>query len=165
MATLTLDGRSLVLDDLARIFRGEQIELVIAVAALVRFVHKGFVPVVPQQGSVGASGDLAPLAHMAAAYMGHGEAFVDGKRMSAAAALRAVREEPLELAAKEGLALINGTEVIGAIGAGVVLRAQNISKCADAIAALTIEALFGSSKPFDARLAELKGLAGHARAS
>jgi len=150
------------LNKLLRGHSGVRVELV---EALARLVNKGFVPLVPQQGSVGASGDLAPLAHVAAACMGHGEAFVGGKKMSAAAALRVVHEEPLELAAKEGLALINGTEVIGAIGAGVFLRARNLSKCADAIASLTIEALFGSSKPFDARLAELKGLSGHARAA
>ena len=73
--------------------------------------------------------------------------------------------KPVALEAKEGLALINGTEVMAAVGAGAYLRARNASKCADAIAALTIEALFGSSKPFDARLAELKGLSGHARTS
>ncbi len=150
------------LNKLLRGHSGVRIELV---EALARFVNKGFVPLVPQQGSVGASGDLAPLAHVAAACMGHGEAFVGGKKMSASAALRIVHEEPLKLEAKEGLALINGTEVIGAIGAGVFLRARNLSKLADAIAALTIEALFGSSKPFDARLAELKGLSGHARAA
>jgi len=85
--------------------------------------------------------------------------------MPAAAALAAVGEEPLGLEAKEGLALINGTEVIAAIGTGVFLRARNLSKAADAIAALTIEALFGSSRPFDSRLAALKGLSGHARTS
>jgi histidine ammonia-lyase len=148
------------LNKLLRGHSGVRIELV---EALARFVNKGFVPLVPQQGSVGASGDLAPLAHMVASYMGYGEAFVAGRRMSAEAALREVGEEALELAAKEGLALINGTEVMGAIGVGVVLRARNLSMCADAIAALTIEALFGSSKPFDARLAELKGQSGHAR--
>jgi histidine ammonia-lyase len=150
------------LNKLLRGHSGVRVELV---EALVRFFHKGFVPFVPQQGSVGASGDLAPLAHMAAACMGHGEAFVGGKKMGAAAALRVVHEEPLELQAKEGLALINGTEVIGAIGAGVFLRARNLSKCADAIASLTIEALFGSNKPFDERLADLKGLSGHLRAA
>jgi histidine ammonia-lyase len=150
------------LNKLLRGHSGVRVELV---QALARLVEKGFVPRVPQQGSVGASGDLAPLAHVAAASMGHGECTVDGVRMDARAGLAAVGEEPLVLAAKEGLALINGTEVIGAIGAGVVLRARNASKCADAIAALTIEALFGSLKPFDHRLAELKGHAGHARAA
>jgi histidine ammonia-lyase len=150
------------LNKLLRGHSGVRVELV---EALARFLEKDFVPLVPQQGSVGASGDLAPLAHLTAAYLGHGEVFLGGRRLSAAAALRAVGEAPLALQAKEGLALINGTEVIGAIGAGVLLRARNLSKCADAIAALTIEALFGSSKPFDARLAELKGLSGHARSA
>ncbi|MCE9593661.1 MAG: histidine ammonia-lyase [Planctomycetes bacterium] len=131
--------------------------------ALVRFFAKGFVPHVPQQGSVGASGDLAPLAHMAAAYLGHGEAYVGGKSMHASEALRAIGESPLELGAKEGLALINGTEVMKAIGVGVLLRAINLSKAADVIASLSLEALLGSAKPFDARFAELKGHAGHGR--
>ena len=130
---------------------------------LIRLFHKRFVPCVPQQGSVGASGDLAPLAHMCAAYMGHGEAFVDGERMAAAAALEKVGEKPLRLEAKEGLALINGTEIMKAIGAGVLLRAANLSRAADAIGALTLEALMGSAVPFDARFAELKGHAGHLR--
>ncbi len=132
---------------------------------LLRLFNKGFVPLVPQQGSVGASGDLAPQAHMAAAYMGHGDAFLDGKRMRAKAALRKIGEEPMVLAAKEGLALINGIEVMTAVGAGVWHRAANLSKAADAICALTIEPLQGSAKPFDKRLAKLKGHAGHARTS
>jgi histidine ammonia-lyase len=74
-----------------------------------------------------------------------------------------VGEKPLVLAAKEGLALINGTEIMKAVGVGVWLRAANLSRAADAIAALSIEALQGSLKPFDARLAELKGHSGHAR--
>jgi histidine ammonia-lyase len=148
------------LNGLVRGHSGIRLELA---QALVRFFEKGFVPVVPEQGSVGASGDLAPQAHMAAAYMGHGEAFVGGKRMSARAALRRVGEEPVRLAAKEGLALINGLEVMTAIGAGVWHRAANLSKAADALAALTIEARLGSIKPFDPRIAELKGQPGHAR--
>jgi histidine ammonia-lyase len=148
------------LNKLLRGHSGVRLELV---QALARLIDKRFVPVVPQQGSVGASGDLAPLAHIAAAGMGHGQAWLDGRSVPAAAALAAIGEAPLALEAKEGLALINGTEVIGAVGVGVLLRARNLSRCADAIAALTIEALFGSSKPFDERLAVLKGLSGHAR--
>ena len=148
------------LNGLVRGHSGIRVELA---HKLVRFFDKGFVPVVPEQGSVGASGDLAPLAHMAAAYMGYGEAWVGGRRMSARDALAAVGEEPLELAAKEGLAIINGTEIMTAIGAGAVRRAANLSKAADAIGALTLEALFGSLKPFDARLAELRGHAGQRR--
>ena len=142
------------LNGLVRGHSGIRVELA---DKLARLFNKGFVPLVPQQGSVGASGDLAPQAHMAAAYMGHGEAFVDGRRMKARAALRKVDEEPMQLAAKEGLALINGIEVMTAIGAGVWHRAANLSKAADALAALSIEALFGSATPFDPRLAELKG--------
>jgi histidine ammonia-lyase len=152
------------LNGLARGHSGVRVEVL---EALARHVTKGFVPVVPQQGSVGASGDLAPLSHMAAAALGHGEAFVKQgdawTRLPAREALAAVGERPLVLAAKEGLALINGTEIMKAVGVGVWLRAANLSRAADAIAALSIEALQGSLKPFDARLAELKGHAGHAR--
>jgi histidine ammonia-lyase len=148
---------------LARGYSGVSLELV---ERLIRLHAKHFVPVVPRKGSVGASGDLAPLAHMAAAYMGHGEAFVAGKRMSARAGLKKVGEAPIELAAKEGLALINGTEIIKAIGLVACVRAENLSKASDAIAALTIEALLGSVKPFDERFVALKtGHAGHARTS
>ncbi len=150
------------LNGLLRGHSGVRPELVLK---LVRFFERGFVPLVPEQGSVGASGDLAQLAHMAAAYMGQGQAWVKGRPQSASEALRAIDEAPLELEAKEGLALINGTEAMAAVGAGAYLRAATISRCADAIASLTIESLFGSQQPFDARLAELKGLAGHARAA
>jgi len=150
------------LNGLVRGHSGVSLDLV---ERLVALFNKGFVPVVPQKGSVGASGDLAPLAHMAAAYLGHGDALVNGKRRSAKSALKSIGEAPLELQAKEGLALINGTEIIKAIGVAVWMRADNLSKAADAIAALTIEALLGSAKPFDARLAALKGHEGHARAA
>lgn len=150
------------LNGLVRGHSGVRLELA---ETLVRLYAKGFVPVVPKKGSVGASGDLAPLAHMAAAYLGYGDAFVDGKRMSAKAALKRIGEEPVRLLAKEGLALINGTEVIKAIGVRALFRAENALKGADAIAALTIEGLLGSVKPFDARFARLKGHPGHARAA
>ncbi len=133
------------------------------VEKLVRLFNAGFVPVVPSQGSVGASGDLAPLAHMAAAYLGFGKVRLKGVELGADEALDRIGEDPVSLRAKEGLALVNGTEVMAAIGAGVWLRAVNLSKAADAIGSLTIEALLGSLKPFDARLAQLKGHAGHAR--
>jgi histidine ammonia-lyase len=154
------------LNGLVRGHSGVRVELL---EKLARLCSKGFVPVVPQKGSVGASGDLAPLAHMAATLLGEGEVTLwstTGERtVPAAEALKALEEEPEELRAKEGLALVNGIEIMKAIGAGVWLRAANLSKAADAIASLTIEALLGSVKPFDARLAELKGHAGHARTS
>jgi len=150
------------LNGLVRGHSGIRIELA---DALVRLFDKGFVPEVPEQGSVGACGDLAPQAHMAAAYMGHGFAYVGGKRMSARAALKKVDEPPIVLAAKEGLAVINGIEVMTAIGAAVWRRATNLSKTADALAALSLEALFGSIRPFDERVAALKGQPGHTRAA
>ena len=130
---------------------------------LVRLFNAGFVPEVPRQGSVGASGDLAPLSHMAAAYMGHGRATLGGRSMTAKAALKKLGEEPLVLHAKEGLALINGTEIMKAVGVVVCERARALSKLSDAIASLSIEALFGSATPFDQRLADLKGDPGHDR--
>ncbi|MEX1026178.1 MAG: histidine ammonia-lyase [Planctomycetota bacterium] len=147
---------------LARGHSGVRIELV---DWLIDAFEKRFVPRVPSRGSVGASGDLAPLAHMAAAYLGEGEALVDGRRVPAAEGLRSAGLEPLVLTAKEGLALINGTEVMLALGLDAFSRACNVSRAMDAAAALSIEALFGSLKPFDARIAELKGHAGHAAAA
>ena len=127
------------------------------------FFNSGFVPEVPGQGSVGASGDLAPLSHMVAAYMGFGYARVWGERMPASQALETADLPALKLQAKEGLALINGTEVMKAIAVCNVLRARNLSKAADAITALTLEARFGSVAPFQERLAELKANPGQGR--
>ena len=135
------------------------------VDAPIRIFNAGFIPEVPRQGSVGASGDLAPLSHMAAAYMGHGYAWVSGKRRKSRAALKSIGEQPLELAAKEGLALINGTEIMKATGVVTVLGAQNLSRAADAVASLTIEALLGSANPFQAILADIKDNDGHRRTS
>lgn len=145
--------------------RGHSGVCVTTVEKLVRLFNKGFVPEVPRQGSVGASGDLALLSEMSATYMGYGYAYLNGKRKTAKAALKAIGEEPLVLQAKEGLALINGTEMMKAIGVVTWLRAANLSKAADAVASLSLEALFGSLKPFDERLAHLKGHAGHLRTS
>src|SRR6185295_17034016 len=105
---------------------------------LLLLANAQFVPLVPQKGSVGASGDLAPLSHMAAAYLGHGEVRLRGQVMPAREALAQLRIEPLVLRAKEGLALVNGTEIIKAIAVGVLLRSENASKAADALAALSI---------------------------
>ena len=128
---------------------------------LVTCFNAGFVPVVPSQGSVGASGDLAPLAHMAAAYLGHGDCTVGGVRMKAALGLKKLKLKPIVLGAKEGLALINGTEIIKAIGAEAVLRAETVVASGDIVAALTLEALLGSLTPYADRIADLKGHQGH----
>ncbi len=148
------------LNSLLRGVSGVRMELV---RHLVDVFNAGFVPVVPQQGSVGASGDLAPLSHMAAAMMGFGEASVGGERMKARAALERAGLAPLVLEAKEGLALINGTEIMKASAVVSVLRARNASKASDVIASLAIEALKGSVRPFQDLLARLKNNEGQRR--
>ena len=109
-------------------------------------------PVVPAKGSVGASGDLAPLAHVALTLIGEGDVFFDGKRTSAKRALKRCGLEPLTLEAKEGLALINGTQVMGAIGTLALLQAERLCEDADIIGAMSLEALLGSHRAFDARI-------------
>ncbi len=122
------------------------------------------VPYVPSRGSVGASGDLAPLAHMALPLIGQGQLWVDGETdpVPAADALRARHAAPIELGAKDGLALINGTQFMSAHAAFVLHRACHLTKLADVIAAMSLEALQGSVMPFDARIAELRPHPGHA---
>ena len=154
------------LNSLLRGVSGVRTELVDHMA---KVFNAGFVPVVPSQGSVGASGDLAPLSHMAAAMMGFGRAqLVDadgnaGAPIDARAALDKAGLPVLELQAKEGLALINGTEIMKASGVCSVLRATNLSKASDAIASLSIEALKGSVRPFQDLLAQLKNNEGQRR--
>jgi histidine ammonia-lyase len=112
----------------------------------------GIVPVVPEKGSVGASGDLAPLAHVALALIGEGEVFYRGKRMPARRAWKAARLTPVTLAPKEGIALINGTQVMTAIGILALLRAERLAVAADIVGSMTLEALFGSHRAFDKRI-------------
>ncbi|MBE7417058.1 MAG: histidine ammonia-lyase [Ideonella sp.] len=126
-------------------------------------VHNaGLVPFVPSQGSVGASGDLAPLAHMTLALLGEGEFIVDGARRPAAAAacLREARLPPLKLAAKEGLALINGTQVSTALALHALLSFEPVLESALVIGALTVDAARGSDGPFDPRIHALRGQPG-----
>lgn len=148
------------LNSLLRGVSGVRLELVDHLCAV---FNAGFVPLVPQQGSVGASGDLAPLSHMAGAMMGFGEAYVGGERLDARVALERAGLAPLSLEAKEGLALINGTEIMKSSGVVSVLRAINVSKSADVIAALVIEGLKGSVRPFQDLLAQLKNNEGQRR--
>jgi histidine ammonia-lyase len=109
-------------------------------------------PVIPSRGSVGASGDLAPLAHLALCAIGEGEADYDGVRMASADALRRAGLEPLELEAKEGLCLVNGTQAMTAVGSLAVLDAQETCRLADVAGALSLEALKGSRRAFDPRI-------------
>jgi histidine ammonia-lyase len=115
-------------------------------------LNKNVLPVVPSQGSVGASGDLAPLAHMALMLVGEGLAWRDGKQVPGAGALKAEGLEPIQLQAKEGLALINGTQLITSLGCLALQRLRNLTSLADEIAALSLEALRGSRAAFDPRI-------------
>ncbi len=127
-----------------------------AVEMLCDFFNHRLSPLVYSQGSVGASGDLAPLAHLVLAMMGEGEAFLGGKRMSAHDALKQAGLSPYKLKSKEGLALINGTQFMLAYAVDALLRADVIAKTADLCAAITLEAMRGSSSPFDARIHALR---------
>ena len=122
-------------------------------------LERGVVPVIPEKGSVGASGDLAPLAHMAAAMIGEGEAVFSGERMPARAALAKAGLDPVVLAAKEGLALINGTQVSTALALAGLFRAHRAANSALITGALSTDAAMGSSAPF---LEEIHTLRGHA---
>lgn len=118
------------------------------VQTLLGMINRNVVPVVPSRGSVGASGDLAPLAHLALTVIGEGDAFFEGKRMRSAEALRLAGLEAVVLDAKEGLALINGTQAIGAVGSLALLRAERLVQIADIAGGLSLEGLMGSHKPF-----------------
>ncbi len=115
-------------------------------------VNRGVTPVVPSQGSVGASGDLAPLAHMALVLIGEGEAEFQGSVMPGADALRRAAIEPLTLAAKEGISLINGTQAMLAIGCLELEAVQTLTDSADLICAMTLDALRGTPRAFDERI-------------
>ncbi|HEX7079070.1 MAG TPA: histidine ammonia-lyase [Candidatus Eisenbacteria bacterium] len=129
---------------------------------LVAMHAKDVLPVVPSRGSLGASGDLIPLAHLALAVIGEGEARRQGLLAPAAEQLRAAGLDPLALEAKEGLALINGTQAASALGVLAVLEAAETLRAAHAACALSVEAMRGSAKPFDARVHALRPHAGQA---
>lgn len=123
---------------------------------LVEFLNRGVTPVVPSQGSVGASGDLAPLAHMCLPLIGEGEVEYRGRLRPAGEVLRELGLEPLELEAKEGLALINGTQAMASLLALLLLDSATLLKSADLAAAMSVEALKGSHRPFDEAVARLR---------
>ena len=117
--------------------RVETVELLLAL------LDRGVIPLVPSRGSVGASGDLAPLAHLALPLVGEGEAWVEGERLAGSDALARVGLEPVRLAAKEGLSLVNGTQFMAAYGALGLVRARRLAQAADLACALSLEALQG----------------------
>ncbi len=126
------------------------------VALLLALLERDVLPVVPSRGSVGASGDLAPLAHVAVVLCGEGEATFAGERLPGGEALRRAGLAPVELAAKEGLALINGTHLMAACGALALRDARRLLDAAIVTAALSLEAFMGSTTPFDARIHDLR---------
>ncbi|MEO7151161.1 MAG: aromatic amino acid lyase, partial [Burkholderiaceae bacterium] len=130
------------------------------VDTLLAVQNTGLVPYVPAQGSVGASGDLAPLAHMTLALMGEGEMLVDGTRTPAGPLLARAGIAPLTLAAKEGLALINGTQTSTALALHALLGFEPVLEAALVIGALTVDAARGSDGPFDPRIHALRGQPG-----
>ncbi|MFO8061246.1 MAG: histidine ammonia-lyase [Bacillota bacterium] len=132
------------------------------VELLVGLLNRAVTPVIPRQGSLGTSGDLAPLAHMALVLMGEGEAVVDGQVVPGAAALEKVGLRPLTLEAREGLALINGTQIMTALGALAAADARALCASADVIAGLTLEALRGISDAFDRRVSRVRTHPGQA---
>ena len=130
------------------------------VELLVECLNRGVLPYVPSRGSVGASGDLAPLAHLALPLVGEGEAWRDGERVPATQALASAGLEPVRLDAKEGLSLINGTQFMAAYGALGAVRAQRLARTADIACALSVEALQGSRTSFLPAIHSLRPLHG-----
>jgi histidine ammonia-lyase len=124
----------------------------VIVERLLEMLARGVHPVIPSQGSLGASGDLAPLAHMALVLIGEGEATVSGVRLPGADALGRVGIEPVALLAKEGIALINGTQLMAALGTLLLLAAERLTELADIAGALTLEALGGTDRAFHSLL-------------
>jgi histidine ammonia-lyase len=132
----------------------------VVIDTLIAVHNAGLVPYVPSQGSVGASGDLAPLAHMTLALLGEGEMWQDGKRVAAGPALAAAGIAPLRLSAKEGLALINGTQTSTALALHGLFTFEPVLESALVVGALTVDAARGSDGPFDPRIHELRGQPG-----
>ena len=127
---------------------------------LIAMLNRGVTPVIPEKGSVGASGDLAPLAHLALTVIGEGEAFYQGERLPSREALSRARVEPLQLEVKEGLALLNGTQAMAAVGGLALYRAEKVTHLADVAGAMTLEALKGTPVAFDERIHAVRPHAG-----
>ncbi|MEN3149718.1 histidine ammonia-lyase [Neorhizobium sp. IRAMC:178] len=145
---------ALKLISLGRGASGVRLELVRLIEAM---LEKGVIPLIPEKGSVGASGDLAPLAHMAAVMMGEGEVFYQGNLLPAAEALAKAELKPVVLAAKEGLALINGTQTSTALALAGLFRAHRAAQAALVTGAMSTDAAMGSSAPFHPDIHTLRG--------
>ena len=145
----------LKINSLARGRSGVRLELI---NALIKLVNSDIYPCVPEKGSVGASGDLSPLAHMSCVLLGEGQAFVEGKPVSALEALEYAGLEPMTLAPKEGLALLNGTQASTAFALQGLFGSEDLFAAAITSGSLSVEAAMGSRSPFDARIHEARGL-------
>ena len=144
----------LKINSLARGFSGVRLQVI---EALIQLLENEVYPCIPAKGSVGASGDLAPLAHMSAPLLGEGEVMYRGERLPASAGLKVAHLDAMVLAPKEGLALLNGTQVSTALAVVGLLAAENQLAAATVIGALTVEAAKGSRSPFDPRIHDARG--------
>ena len=142
---------------LAKGYSGARPEIV---DVLIEMINKGICPVVPEKGSVGASGDLAPLAHLALGVIGESDCVWEGKQMPTGEALERAGIKAAELQAKEGLALLNGTQAMVAVGGIAVQQADMLSKIADVAGGMSLEALLGTPGAFDARIHDVRPHAG-----
>jgi len=144
----------LKINSLSRGYSGIRLQVI---EALITLYNKQIYPAIPEKGSVGASGDLAPLAHMSVVLLGEGEVIYQGTRISAEHALKIAGLEKIALAPKEGLALLNGTQASTAFALKGLFCAENALNCSIAIGALSVEAALGSRVPFDKRIHEVRG--------
>jgi histidine ammonia-lyase len=149
----------LLANSLARGHSGVRVEVI---QTLLGLLNARVQPLIPSRGSVGASGDLTPLAHLGLALIGEGEMLYDGRQLPSAEAMRLAGLEPLELQPKEGLAIINGTHLMEALGVLTLRDAQALLAAAEVAAAMSVEALMGSFAPFDARIHALRPQPGQA---
>ncbi|MFT6132053.1 MAG: histidine ammonia-lyase, partial [Shewanella sp.] len=147
----------LKINSLSRGFSGIRLEVI---EFLIQLVNAGVYPCVPEKGSVGASGDLAPLAHMCLPLLGEGEMGYQGLIISAAEGLEIAGLKPIELAAKEGLALLNGTQASTALALEGLFNAEDLFAASSIIGAMSVEAAMGSRSPFDARIHAARGQKG-----
>jgi histidine ammonia-lyase len=153
-------ARAMMLLLAASLSRGNSGARIEVIRTLLGMLNGGIYPIIPSRGSVGASGDLAPLAHLALVLVGEGEAFHNGHRCSGAQALQEVELAPLRLHAKEGLALVNGTHLMEAIAVLALADAQALIRTAEVACAMSIEGLMGSHVPLDPRIHQVRGQRG-----
>ncbi|MBL8512739.1 MAG: aromatic amino acid lyase, partial [Betaproteobacteria bacterium] len=152
--------RLILILKIASLARGRSGVRPLIIESLLRLLNAGAYPIIPEKGSVGACGDLAPLAHMTSILLGLGEAHVGGKRLAAHEALRAAGLSPITLAAKEGLALLNGTQVSTALAIDGLIDIERCFAAGVVAGAMSVDAAMGSDTPFDDRIHQLRGQPG-----